>query len=1585
MCGRAQTHLLSCIIQHMSAFLWKSFLEDDLDTFRQTLASANYVGAHGRPAAASTTALASSPGHTLASSPTLKSKGKARRGLTAITISRGGINSRNGDGVTLLHCVASSASDHAYDFALALLEIPFLDLYVQDLESGWTALHRALYEGNIRMAQTFMEYDLLNFGSIGSSHAGGLIKIKDREGNSPFDLYATTVASREVGRPGHQLTLSGADSDGTTDTSSEDAPLEAGNRRIGNVTSAALTDIGGDEVYTFGSNKNLNLGVGNEDDRHFPERVILSRPACLLRGKVARTDASSLSSAGDEWTSPGMVDLNKLPASVKFRPLQIQEIRMAKYHTAVLTSDAYANLHVCGFGPGGRLGTGDFSTCYRFISVVGGGLDRKRVAAVALGQNHTLAVTDHGEVFSWGSNAYGQLGLTNLPPPSKDEEPLQLLPRQIFGNIKREQIIGCGASALHSVIFSSAALFTFGKNEGQLGLVDANAASLKTQNTPRRVAASLFSSAIVMVSAIDHATVCLLQNHEVWIFANYGYSKISFEFDNSIGGLATSSLWRRYMMQTSIVKVCSGGDTVCALSDRGEVFTLTVKSEKPPRKASTTNPNKIRGLLSLAHRIWSPRKSHMAAHDVDVSQDGSIIVCTHAGSVWRRMRRAVIQDPDTLKNGAGREYKFSRVPSLSRVTAVRSNAFEAFAAVRHEDDVVKSQVRVSPSTLWHDLAPLLPLWELLSPDEHESRTGYRPAATANSLTELAGIRDAIVRSKDIEADLSHAVSKLAMAENSTFDVKVGTTTSVIRIPCHEFILSGRSQLLRNTFTQFRQDYYHCIPDVLSIEYDGSGAPVVLFKDVDLLTLINIIFFIYADGILNVWNCANLAPRTANRYRQVRLELVKLAAQLQLKSLEQAARLVTEPAKVLHQDLENAIRDASLFDSSDVEIVLNGSTAKAHSAMLQQRCPFFEGLFHGRAAGGWLRSRRADLQEPYELIRVDLEHVEPRVFNLVLRYLYADTDERMFDDIQAPSLDALLDIILEVMSVANELILDRLAEICQAALAQFVDLRNVCQLLNAVAPCSVTQFKNAALEYICLNLEALLENRLLSELDDDLLIDLDSVVRANQLSAMPTSKSRELEHELMEAHPELLKEIEDSKQARIAAMIARYRAREEALKTSRVLRRGSEGKAQSPKVLPKRPSSDMVFEMDEDNGFSTHRSPRKGRDQVRRDSIQAYNIDKSFSHTLATTDRLSDLEPSATSPGVAGVSNLPTKSPRSDDHRWYPEQATVEPGKGPSLDARAAPWRVEPLDTPKLNMKQIMAQASAHQESNMSAAISKDKARSSPAAMRLSQKERKRQFQQQQKQQSHQGQALGDATHDTEPAGVKAAPWQPVTRTSRVSLKDILKSPEDTPETAPPKARVPSAPSLTLRQTVPGNIAALRRSSAEAPAQNEHPTPRRSVSTPLGSAAAADSELASIPTPPNHPAAAATPQSSTPRSVRYAPPSAEPSLQLSMADILAQQQTEKDVLREVTTARRSLREIQEEQAFQEWWDQEEAATRARMEAEEKQQQGHRKGSTAGGRAGRGGRKGGGRGVRDAARSAKGRGRGTANEEGTVHST
>ena len=74
----------------------------------------------------------------------------------------------------------------------------------------------------------------------------------------------------------------------------------------------------------------------------------------------------------------------------------------------------------------------------------------------------------------------------------------------------------------------------------------------------------------------------------------------------------------------------------------------------------------------------------------------------------------------------------------------------------------------------------------------------------------------------------------------------------------------------------------------------------------------------------------------------------------------------------------------------------------------------------------------------------------------------------------------------------------------------------------------------------------------------------------------------------------------------------------------------------------------------------------------------------------------------------------------------------------------------------------------------------------------------------------------------------------------------------------------------------------------------------------------------------------------------------------MTEILSQQQTEKDVMKEAT-AKRSLQEIQQEQEFQEWWDQESARAIAEEAARNNpSSSGRGKGRQRGGVRGRGGK-------------------------------
>ena len=181
------------------------------------------------------------------------------------------------------------------------------------------------------------------------------------------------------------------------------------------------------------------------------------------------------------------------------------------------------------------------------------------------------------------------------------------------------------------------------------------------------------------------------------------------------------------------------------------------------------------------------------------------------------------------------------------------------------------------------------------------------------------------------------------------------------------------------------------------------------------------------------NFTRQSPKMAFRYRQIRSELMKTASLLKMSPLESAVRLMREPERQLDRDMGLAIRDAAFFEDGDCIVDLDGSEVGAHSALLCQRCPFFEGLFNGRAAGQWLAGRR---QDDLSTVRIDLKHIDPETFRLVLRYLYADIGSELFDDVVSRDIDEFSELVMDVMAVANELMLDRLSQICQKVIGRF---------------------------------------------------------------------------------------------------------------------------------------------------------------------------------------------------------------------------------------------------------------------------------------------------------------------------------------------------------------------------------------------------------------------------------------------------------------------------------------------------------------------------------------------------------------------
>ncbi|GAB1203102.1 hypothetical protein APSETT445_001728 [Aspergillus pseudonomiae] len=1100
----------------MSSKLWELFLRDDVDSFRRVLATASYTSGSQRASgpSGSSNFKIGSPGGTIASTGlSLKSKklsgtspgspvpDRSNTPRSGRPLSREELNARDQLGRTLLHLVASSTKPTATDFAVALLEVPFIDIYAQDWESGWTALHRALYAGNAAIAQALLTRDVrdaTDFSKSGNINnaSGTLIKIKDREGYSPFDVYGATIASRDI---------------------KSIVSLTANGLRLADLDNADTASIASSEPDDF------------DEDGHFAKRALKPR----------------------------------------------------------------------------------------------------------------------------------------------------------------------------------------------------------TNTTPRRVGASLFSAPIQSVSAIDQATAILLQNHEVWVFSQYGYSRLSFPLDIS------SSFIRNSFMSTRVL-------------DSEPVINI--------------------------------KKAIMSESDVE--------------SYFRPLQ-------------TGR----------------------------------------FPGTVW-----------------------------------------------------------------------VMTTTSDIRIPVHEFILTGRSPVLRKAFHDLRHAQSFSIPDVLTINYDGEGYAQLQLQGVDFLTLLNLAFYSYTDNIFEVWQLAKHTPENASRYRQVRSEVMRVATSLGLTSLERSARLMIEPTMALKSDMERAINDITFFDSGDVIVELKNGTMRVHSQVICQRCPFFDALFRGRSGGRWLSSRRID---PTDDIYVDLKHIDRHVFEFVLRYMYADTEEQLFDQVRTNDLEEFIDLVLDVAFVANELMIDRLGQICQKMLGRFVTTRNVCHLLNATAPCCVTEFKDAALEY-------------LEDLDEFLLGALDSVCHENQLSSFPVSRGRNSEEYVFEKYPELVSLVERDRRRKIDSMrlrshVSQIETNEGKLRATLTPSAPSGQKAhqtptkgvsaatsRSPSLRPQHSIGDLMFQMDDEN-LLTPGDYIKGKMAVRGVKPNDANDSRSYPDSPALGSSLTEggslegrsyLDDQMASPQDAILAASPTELRAS----------ALNGKKNGSLtppDVSQQPWSASVVSGSKKNLKDIMDEASETRVSNLSLGMSSapresNSNNSNNFTPKLSQKERKK-IQQQQMQEM-----LAAQKKAKEPP---QNPWKTATPTKPIPLgatdgQDNL--------TSGSVKSTPKAPSMTLRQTVAGTpppskpgTPPVQIQTRKASTTNTQTPSKPSISGP------------STAPPPNPPATPQPQPRPAIQSVRHIPrpepyqtsfTSPSPN-SLSLATILMQQQTEKDEIREAATAKHNLQDIQAEQEFQEWWDKE----------------------------------------------------------------
>ncbi|XP_050987197.1 inhibitor of Bruton tyrosine kinase isoform X1 [Labeo rohita] len=877
-------------------------------------------------------------------------------------------------GRTALHLAASLGKR---DLLQWLLDSKHADMLAKDKESGWTALHRSAFYGQIHCL-------------MGLIKRGGALSIQDKEGLSALDLTMKD-------RPAHVVFRN-------TDPT---------------------------EVYTWGSNTNFSLGHGNQESRHHPEIVDL-----FSRSRI-----------------------------------YVKQVVLCKFHSVFLSQKG--QVYTCGHGQGGRLGHGDEQT-YLVPRMVEGLLSH-HCSQIAAARDHTVVLTEEGYVYTFGLNTHHQLGLA--PPPASSQVPKQVTSKSLKGR----SVIGVAAGRFHTVLWTRDAVYTVGLNGGQLGyLLEPNGEKCVT--VPRQVSALHHKDlTISMAAASNGATVCVTEKGDVYLLADYQCKKLASKQLNLKKVLVSGgSLDHRIDPQ---LLHDGGGEklVILALDEAGRVFCW---------RSTGTSVRQCRwayGRQVFMSDIALSKNSMMF-----VTQDGE----GFSGQWLGQYKKSVDKKDGGIEvsghsdgGGVYERIRLEKVPYVHRAVSITMDSKGRNFGVLQAD-------------------PKTSLYEVPSASASKSPQHFqRLLAEAD------------------ETDSIHDVT--LQAGDRTF-------------AAHKYILSMRSDFFRKVLLP-----EGCKEGVGDGEVkkgeDAVGCDLLVLEKVPPEMLEQALEFIYTDScemlihgtrpvvprsnqssdpepqqqLIHSLQALGLENRSAlDVYRSLPAKTREDAEKPKTKSTKSGkkgksgnvgesgqnpVKMLQGVAKKLGLGSLSARLDGVKFENGKISVVQKKSGNKLR--FNQKKCSYFcdvtlrsedgkEFPCHKCVLCARLEYFNSMLGSPWieasSCTALDMPTTS-EILQAILEYIYTDESPTVKESVN-------VEFVCNVLVVADQLLITRLKEICEVAITENLTLKNAAELLEFATIYNADQLKLSCLQFIVLNMAALLESRALEILSDDVLVDLTAAYR-----------------------------------------------------------------------------------------------------------------------------------------------------------------------------------------------------------------------------------------------------------------------------------------------------------------------------------------------------------------------------------------------------------------------------------------------------------------------------------------------------------
>jgi len=995
---------------------------------------------------------------------------------------------------------------------------------LQDLESGYTALHYCLYHGKLQFT-----IDILKFRRTDCNLA-----LKDKEGMTCFDLLNTSFKTLQKikldSRKSHivkntttfdvlntEINNSDVDTDLEIEeknlNSSEDSDSDDSNDISDNDNDFDKQEITDTlkcqpsmSLWTWGSNSNYVLGHSNADNRTTPESVHLDLP---------------------------LKNNDKGIHSIQLYAPLIYKTSMSKFHTAVKVGN---EVQLCGHGKIGRLGFGNESTQFNLKTLK---ISNCQIKDFSVGYNHTLFIGNNGELYTCGDNTFGQLGYDT------ENSIMETVPREVQ-SLKKIPIIKASSCKYHNLVLArNGTLYSWGLNLGQMG----HPAKYDIIKAPKRVSL-IIQQDVIDVKTCVTASACLLSSYSVILLVNYTTQKLNFVIPpKPISQLTTqnfeisnrkSYLKKKNVQKTKITSIESDQNNhFIALSDSGDIYTWKVEisrdksgseekkipGDKLKQKSSISNivtnigraaiPGEIAYILSSketdlinvsdAYLVYSTDRNYMKPLKIAIGIDGNILYSTKFGDVYFGVPKSKIDFKDIALKPNNKFYKFKKIPVLQHIVDVFANSSGAYGAIRSDNrpkliPVTKGTLNEDISELYHSTANFIDkkllidgLYDIVfetSDNIYYYAHSAILAARSNFFYELFVLQQYKSNpSEIIEAKNNDIIRELKYSNNNL-------KTEIL----HEEIIQDIMSLivLKLKSSNSNEDIYR------------NNIYIFNLKDIYSQSLAVLLRFIYSDAFDNIIMKQRYINNDGRKQYEDFVSLAKIFEchdtnnKLPTTSYKVTANLyINEEVTQIHnytqfdysRQLERIWHDTGLLKLSDVILKLkNDVYLPVHRSILFKRCKFFEVILAPDSI--WIkRDKKYDNK-----IIIDLSHVKLEIMSFILRYIYGDFGVEQFEHkfqkyiediykIPCHNLEEYIELLTEVLILADELIIDELIDICSRILSSILDVNNVVSILQISEKYNAYKLKSSCIQFICSNLITLIENGKIDVLDNEILFEI----------------------------------------------------------------------------------------------------------------------------------------------------------------------------------------------------------------------------------------------------------------------------------------------------------------------------------------------------------------------------------------------------------------------------------------------------------------------------------------------------------------